>query len=89
MMALGETLGIAPGTNENAALILSTIGLDGAFFYRIGLSCSSLLHSSLVFDFGTFTSVFGRNIKYPRQSTAVTCWPEVLDGGGPEVDVSR
>ena len=28
-------------------------------------------------------------VKYPRQSTAVTCWPEVLDGGGPEVDVSN
>lgn len=37
MMAPGQAVGIAPSTNATAALILSIIGLIGAFFYGIGL----------------------------------------------------
>gem|GEM_PF-5522105 len=43
---------------------------------------------ALLSDLYPFCFVFGRNIKYLRRPTAVTCWPEVMYGGGPEVDVS-
>ena len=140
-MVQNQPIGILPSTNATTALILSIIGLVGAFFYGLGLFFSIpsvvmankakqitnqiqdtliqewqplqslldglvlslvdslfmvigfifllFLHSILVSKFPVFTRKFCRNIKYPRQSTAVTCWPEVLDGGGPEVDVSN